>query len=370
MTLVLPSTRGHLDALTATGGTGFIVLSTPMPEATTPTGKTPWASWSFPTDNVDDAAQAAAELDAQGRNVYVRTSLLADPLPANGRGWSWKRGGAAGTGAAVALAVDLDVAGPEHRNGNGEFPLPATTDEALAILAELPPPSMLVNTGGGFHPWWLLEEPDHDDPVKLLESWADRIVHAGARRGLHVDRPDPARVLRVCGTHRRKAGKENFVSLESFAGNPAPLAERRPWCPAVYGARELLEALEPSPAPSPPPTPTRSRRAGEIGPPDAVGRLSWAQILEPLRWEFVGMSTMDGTPVELWRRPGATSDYSIKCVPDGPAVAWSPPSGLPIGKGHRLSKWRVFVALHANGDERAAAREIRIRARKKALRHV
>ena len=110
------------------------------------------------------------------------------------------------------------------------------------------------------------------------------------------------------------------------------------------------------------------RPVGEVGPANAAARLTWAQILEPLRWTFVGMSTMDGTPVELWRRPDAVSDYSIKAIPDGPAVAWSDTCGLPTGAGQRLSKWRVLVALHAGGDEAAAAREIRARARKAVAR--
>ena len=94
-----------------------------------------------------------------------------------------------------------------------------------------------------------------------------------------------------------------------------------------------------------------------------MAQLSWAQILEPLKWSFEGMGTVDGAPVKLWRRPGATSPYSAKCSPEGWAVAWSDASGLPAGAGHRLNKWRIYVALHYHGDEVGAARSIRARSK-------
>jgi hypothetical protein len=56
----------------------------------------------------------------------------------------------------------------------------------------------------------------------------------------------------------------------------------------------------------------------------------------------------------------------MKCLPDGPAVAWSDACGLPTGGGQRLSKWRVYVALRWGGDERAAGAAIRRRARQVA----
>jgi hypothetical protein len=226
---------------------------------------------------------------------------------------------------------------------------------------------MTIGTGGGnAHAWWLLDEPELDDPVGLTEAWADGIVEAGVRRGFHVDRPDAARVLRPCGTHRRKPGlPPNLVTMDDVAGWPVDGMARRPWCPTGrYGARDLIEALPAPPPPTPPP-PRRERRPGEIGPADAVARLAWAQILEPLGWTYSGAGRMghDGPVTEKWRRPGATSDYSIKCVPDGPCVAWSDACGLPTGKGQRLTKWRVYIALHHGGDEVGAARMLRQRSR-------
>lgn len=364
MTRPLPSTIAHLDALTATGGEGRIVISTPMPELP----KKPWASWCFAIDEVDAAAQCCADLDAQGRNVFVRTNLIGEPLPVNGPGWSWKRGWGADTRSVVALAVDLDVAGPGHKPGAAKLPLPPDLATAKSILRDLPKPSLEIDTGGGEHDWWILEEPEFDDPIGLTETWADGIVEAGRLRGWHVDRPDAARVLRPCGTYRRKLGLEpNLVTLHDVAGWPADGLSVRPWCPTGrYGATELLEALPRPKPPPPPPPPARPRRPGEVGPLNAVFRLSWEQILKPLDWTFEGMGSVEGKPVELWRRDGASSEFSVKCFADGTAVAWSDACGLPAGKGQRLNKWKIYYLLHHDGDESGAARAIRLRAREMA----
>ncbi len=263
-----PSTEAHLDALTSTGADGYLVISHPTPDG--------WRARSFHVSEVDAAAQHARNLDDASLNVYLRSSLLRRPLRHDR-----ERGTTADTGAAVALVVDLDIAGPGH-NHKGELPLPPDLDAAMSIVAELPPPTLHIRTGGGVHLWWLLDEPEVDEPVELLDAWADRIVAAGAARGFHVDRPDPARVLRVPGTHRRKVDRStgeklcNLVTLDDEVGGPAQGLAQRPWTPTRrYGASDLLEVL-PAPAPPPaPPAPKRPRQPGKVGPADAVSRLSW-----------------------------------------------------------------------------------------------
>lgn len=170
-------------------------------------------------------------------------------------------------------------------------------------------------------------------------------------------------MLRVCGTHRRKVDAPvNLVTLADVAGWPPDGLARRPWCPAGrYGQRELLEALEPPPPPIPAPSRPKARRPGDYGPANAVGELSWRQILEPLGWSLAGTSTMDGAPCELWRRPGnPASPYSLKAIIDGPAVVWSDAVGLPTGVG--LTPWQVYCHVRHGGDQAAAGRAIRRRA--------
>lgn len=354
MTAPMPSTLAHLDALAASADDGHHLVVSYIDDAGD------WIARSFTAAEVDAAAQWARDLDDAGRNVYVRSNLLRRPLRHRG-----ERGKTEDTGAAVALAVDLDIDGPGH-NHSGELPLPPDEATARQIVRELPPATLDIGTGGGLHLWWLLDEPEVDEPVALLNAWAGRIVEAGRQLGWHVDKPDPTRVLRVCGTHRRKIDRStgellcNRVTLDSVAGWPSDGLAQRPWCPTGrYGARDLLEALPEPVKPAAPATPKRERRPGEVGPADAVSRLSWAQILEPAGFEYVGASTMNGAAVELWRRPGASSAYSIKCLPEGPAVAWSDAIGLPTGKGQHLNKWRVFVHLYHRGDAHEAGRVVR-----------
>lgn len=155
----LPSTTAHLDAMVATGGEGYLILSTIVNDK--------WRSSSFATDEVDRAAAWAVEQDERGLNVYVRTNLLDRPLTS-----AYERGGAADTGCAVALAVDIDVAGPGHHQSDAGPPLPPDMATAMTIVADLPKPSMEIATGGGSHLWWLLDEAEHDDPIGLIETWA------------------------------------------------------------------------------------------------------------------------------------------------------------------------------------------------------
>lgn len=355
----LPSTIAHLDALTATGGEGYLILSTIVAKK--------WRSASFATDQVDAAAQWAVEQDERGLNVYVRSTLLNRPLTS-----PYERGETVDTGAAVALVIDLDVAGPSHKPGATDLPLPPDKATAMSILAGLPAPSLQILTGDeSTHNYWNLDEPEMDDPVGLIEAWADGIVEAGRLLGWHVDRPDPARVLRVCGTHRRKPGlTPNLVTMLDVNGWPFDGLSVRPWCPTGrFGARELLEAL-PTPPPVAPPrsAPVKPRRPDEFGPADAVARLAWSDILEPCGWSYVGTGRMgrDGPATERWKRPGATSEHSLVAIPDGPAVAFSDACGLPTGAGQKLTKFRVFAALHHNGDEEAAARAVRRSSRRPA----
>jgi hypothetical protein len=387
---VFPSTYGHLRALFAHVDRGYVVTSYPEDRR--------WRSACWRPDQLDEAAAWCAARSTERHNVYVRTTTLAEPVPAN------KRGRTEQTGAVVALWADLDVAGPGHQPAPSGLPHPPDLDAARLLLADLDAvPSMTIHTGGGLHPWWFLEKPwyldcpaDIDEAKRFAERWSNTLVELGRRRGWHVDSVgDLTRVLRVSGTHRYKPNvTPNLVTIDACGIWPAHGVDDGPaWRPgplytvdqlemvmavgvrthpgssgATIGATRRLETPEPeskrfdSTSACTDKLPgTSARVRSRYGPADAINdACTWADILGPAGWTHVGNSTVDGSPVELWLRPGdPTSAFSAKCSPDGWAINWSSASGLPVGPGRRLNKWRVFCHLRHGGDESAAGREIR-----------
>lgn len=364
---VMPSTIGHLRALFSRLPDDQLVATSYV--ARKDDGRDSWPTTFWSPAQLDEAAVWCAQW-AQTRNVYVRCTSLAG-RPDSGRG------GGDLTGALVAAWADLDVAGPGHATPASRLPHPPTIEAALSVLRDLDrPPTMTIHTGGGLHCWWILETPwvfdgadDRQAAERFTTRWGAGIAERFRQRGWHSDAvPDLARVLRVCGTWRRKANiTPNRVTLHSCGEWPTGLADDPRWLPGpTYTVAELEAAIVDPPADERPAPLKRVTlptvdRGGSYGPADAVSEcMSWAEILEPAGWAFVGHDRVGGQVVELWRRPGdPTSAYSLKAFPDGPCVVWSDACGLPSGKGQRLSKWRVLVALHFRGDDRQAATDIR-----------
>ena len=103
-----------------------------------------------------------------------------------------RRGGKAeDVGGRIWLWGDIDYGTVGHAK-----PAPyATRDEALAAIDAVGiPPTLLVDTGGGFHPWYALQE----EPSP--EEWREAI--SGLALALRADENalDPPRILRVAGT--------------------------------------------------------------------------------------------------------------------------------------------------------------------------
>ena len=95
--------------------------------------------------------------------------------------------------------------------------------------------------------------------------------------------------------------------------------------------------------------------SNNYGPANAFENVPWCEILEPVGWTFVGI---ERSGAELWLRPGgASSKYSLKAF-EHAAIVWSDNAGLPVGRGQRLTKFRLWC--HLNGvDESEGARVIR-----------
>lgn len=114
--------------------------------------KTESETHTFPVTDLKGAAVKLAELALRG-DTYVGRGLQGVPLAAGERG---KEAGILFVG---GLFADIDTREGPHTTPAAE--LPADANEALKLIAEakLPPPTLLISTGGGCHPHWLYSFP-------------------------------------------------------------------------------------------------------------------------------------------------------------------------------------------------------------------
>ena len=149
-----------------------------------------------------------------------------------------------------ALWVDFDIAGAAHQKKN----LPRTVTEALAILPEELPPSMIVASGYGAHAYWLLKEmfliSGEEDRLRAalaLERW-ERLVRLRARaHGWTIDAThDLARILRIPGTKNNKQAEAGLVvdcSLVSLTERRYNLSEFEEFLAGIPGIAEPLPQI-------------------------------------------------------------------------------------------------------------------------------
>lgn len=151
--------------------------------------------------DVAEAAEFAASA-ASNQDVYVGLALSQADLGQMRRCKSEEASGICGIGS------DLDLKSEAHN----VKPLPATIPEALKILPAGMPPSILVLTGNGVHPWWLFKEPlifdseeERKDAARVLARWHALLGRNAARHGWSYDKlSDLARILRIPGTRNLK----------------------------------------------------------------------------------------------------------------------------------------------------------------------
>jgi hypothetical protein len=193
-------------------------------------------------------------------------------------------------------------------------------------------------------------ELDREVAGEILAEWVHTVDRHAHDLGYRVDRGvgELARVLRLAGTYNHKTGEPR----------PVEIIDRGPRHRLV----DLLGHLDPLP----PPEPERLRsssathRTGD-GPDvlDALRLLDWCDVWPP-DWEHVATGTRAGKPAELWRRPGASSDYSAVCWLDACRVHSDAVPGLPAGG---YSKVDVFAWRHGL-DPSDLARALIVEARR------
>jgi putative DNA primase/helicase len=105
--------------------------------------------------------------------------------------------------------ADVDVAGPAHKSAN----LPPSEEEALSFIDGVGlPPSVIVKSGYGFQPYWLLREPfvigteaERQSLKSLSRSFQEMLRLQARNRGWTLDSTaDLCRVLRIPGTFNHK----------------------------------------------------------------------------------------------------------------------------------------------------------------------
>ena len=145
----------------------------------------------------DIAAAAEFVLKARGLDVYVGVGLSSADRGPTHRCVSDDVAGISG------FWADLDLKSEAHTKA-----LPATIVDAISIIPECMPPTVVIATGNGAHAWWLFKEPyvfddggDRKDTAILVSRWQTLLRLRASQRGWAFDRlADLARVLRIPGT--------------------------------------------------------------------------------------------------------------------------------------------------------------------------
>jgi hypothetical protein len=174
-----------------------------------PNDKYPTPSRHIALDNraaLLDTLQRLSDTNQMGWGAYFAVGLRKPGLT------RWKRGGAAEVVALPAFYTDIDD----------------PTDAAIAKLrgARLPP-SVIVHSGGGYHAYWLLDEPTRD-------LYTARQVLQGLARTFGGDGLSPAQSLRLPGTVNTKPERDGAVChLVELSDRRYPLSDFQTFLPPM-----------------------------------------------------------------------------------------------------------------------------------------
>lgn len=174
---------------------------------------------------IEEAARYALALDAQGYDVYVSTC----PACARGEdGDGRDRIKHRDVSGVPSFFMDCDV---------GKKNCPTSKDELREkLLALAVPPSRIVDSGNGYHAYWLLGVPisvtgkqELDQAKKQLRGFADGIAALLGWTGFDTFASEPAHVLRIPGTHNHKGAAPLPVGVVHDGGRLYALAELLPY---------------------------------------------------------------------------------------------------------------------------------------------
>lgn len=167
------------------------------------------ATYFFPAnqEGIEAASQEALALDGQRKDVYFGIGLRRENLGVD------KRGAVKDIAGIPGLWADVDC--KEGIHSSDALP---TKDEAREFLMSLPhPPSAIVDSGGGYHAYWVFDsgflptptKEDRDRVGKQTKMFHTALAALMAEKNWKLDNTsDLPRVLRVPGTRNWKTPSE------------------------------------------------------------------------------------------------------------------------------------------------------------------
>jgi hypothetical protein len=280
-------------------------------------------------NNMLDLSAAVPKL-AANKNVYLGCG--ASPENFGPR----ERCKAAYISAIPGLWADIDIRGPAHKKDN----LPPDKNSAIALAYSMPlPPSLIVFSGHGLYPWWLLSTPwifeddaDRTRAADLMVAWQHQLKSTAEKRGWSIDSTaDLARVLRIPGSINRKA-------------EPVPVTFEAPATVRRYSIAEFDDALK-SVIVEPPPRAARKTYSPPQNPDDEIQKAMAAlSALKPSRaddykdWLDVGMAlqSVSDSLLPAWVNWSQQSSHFKERVCEPKWQSFTSTGGLTIGS---LIKW-------------------------------
>lgn len=255
-----------------------------------------WPSNFADVDHLDTLAPKVAGYGAQLFPTYVRVStMLARPQRAGARG------GNADTHELPGLYADIDG---DHGTHATRERLPESLDVVRELLAGLPEPSVIVDTGGGWHFYWKCTHPIPAElAVDAQKRWAAMLKERFNAAGYHVDKlDDPARVMRWPGTYNTKAGDQRPVSVIESTGQ-------------LHELDRLLDHAPSIEAPAPASTTVSAPVNADVGDPlealramGHAGHQFVARAATDVGWQVTADT---GSYVDVLR-PGGSSERSAR----------------------------------------------------------
>lgn len=213
------------------------------------------------TVELEKAEAEALALDGQGFDVYFAVGLAGAPVrerlnPKTGKIIKNPRVSAEDITVLPAYFLDMDTQADPDKQGKR---VPVDPAAARALLGGLPiPPSACVQSGHGLHAYWLLDsalqvnDDNREAVASALRAFADAVASAISCPDLDTFASEPARVLRVPGTHNHKHGEALPVELaEGCTWKCYSPAELDAWAvsEAVREPQTPTEAATVSPSP-------------------------------------------------------------------------------------------------------------------------